>query len=126
MLAATLRQDSAATRYLLVAGQCVFVGDVKYKRLSARGYQHADLYQLLAYLTALGLPVGLLVYPTSEAATEVFQVPMAGKQLRIHILPVDGDPDDIDREVRRLVSTVLTMAHPPATGPSTLISVKAN
>ena len=38
------------------AGQCRFVGDVKYKRLEAEGIQHADLYQLLSYTIATDLP----------------------------------------------------------------------
>lgn len=87
-------------------GECVFAGDVKYKRLSARGYQHADLYQLLAYLTALGLPDGLLIYPSSEANPQTFMVPMSGKRLRVYVLPVHGEPHEIEHEVAHLASTI--------------------
>jgi 5-methylcytosine-specific restriction enzyme subunit McrC len=38
--------------------QCVFVGDVKYKRVNIAGYHHPDLYQLLAYTIASDLPGG--------------------------------------------------------------------
>lgn len=41
----------------------VLVADCKYKRLGAGEHQHHDLYQLLAYCTALGLDRGLLIYP---------------------------------------------------------------
>ena len=42
------------------SGQCLFVGDVKYKRLEAGGIKHPDLYQLLSYAIAADLPRALL------------------------------------------------------------------
>ena len=45
-----------------LGGECVFVGDAKYKRVTVESVPNADLYQLLAYVTALDLPGGLLVY----------------------------------------------------------------
>ena len=41
---------------------CTFVGDAKYKRTKDERVPNADLYQMLAYATALDLPGGLLVY----------------------------------------------------------------
>ena len=38
------------------------VADTKYKELEAQKIVHEDLYQLLAYCVALGLPTGLLIY----------------------------------------------------------------
>jgi hypothetical protein len=46
-------------------GRCVFAGDCKYKRPGGT-VPNADIYQMLAYLTALQLPVGLLIYAASE------------------------------------------------------------
>jgi 5-methylcytosine-specific restriction enzyme subunit McrC len=43
-------------------GQPGAVVDAKYKRERPAGYPDADLYQMLAYSTALGVPVGHLVY----------------------------------------------------------------
>lgn len=86
--------------------RCLFVADVKYKRLSAKGYEHADLYQLLAYLTALGLPEGMLIYPISEAAPATFPVPMGGKRLRVYALPIAGTVEQIDAEVGRLAEAM--------------------
>ena len=34
------------------AKKCVFVGDVKYKKLAPAGFKHGDLYQMLAYTVA--------------------------------------------------------------------------
>ena len=46
--------------------ECVFVGDAKYKMLTDERAPNADLYQMLAYATALDLPGGLLVYAKGE------------------------------------------------------------
>jgi hypothetical protein len=39
---------------------------VKYSRFTLSGIQHPDLYQLLAYTVAAGLPTGLLIYAAGE------------------------------------------------------------
>jgi len=63
------------------------VGDVKYKELEIEGFRHADLYQLLAYCTALGLDQGLLIY-AGEGASKVQVVQRAGialEQVRVDL-----------------------------------------
>jgi len=40
--------------------------DAKYKALRPEAYPHADLYQMLAYCTVLGLSLGHLVYAAGE------------------------------------------------------------
>ena len=49
---------------------CTFVGDAKYKNVSGERAPSADLYQLLAYTTALDLPGGLLVYAQGETSRQ--------------------------------------------------------
>ena len=44
------------------------VVDAKYKSEKPAGYPYADLYQLLAYCTALDVPVGHLVYAEGKPA----------------------------------------------------------
>jgi 5-methylcytosine-specific restriction enzyme subunit McrC len=64
--------------------ECVFVGDAKYKE-TERG-EVDDLYQLLAYCVATGLPEGLLVY--ADARTPMgHQVVLGGP--RLHVESVD-------------------------------------
>ena len=46
---------------------CTFVGDAKYKKVDDRSAPNSDLYQMLAYATALDLPGGLLIYAKGEA-----------------------------------------------------------
>ena len=56
-------------------GICTFVGDAKYKNVTNNtSVPGADLYQLLAYATALNLPGGLLVYAQGEADTWRYRV----------------------------------------------------
>ena len=47
--------------------RCVFVGDAKYKNIDNKPVPNSDLYQMLAYVTALDLPGGLLIYAKGEA-----------------------------------------------------------
>ena len=72
---------------------CTFVGDAKYKRFES--VHNADLYQLLAYVTALDLPGGLLIYAQGEADAASFKVRHSGKQLEVAALDLGGTLDDV-------------------------------
>jgi 5-methylcytosine-specific restriction enzyme subunit McrC len=63
-------------------GRDVAVGDAKYKALEIEEMPNADLYQLLGYCSAMGLPRGLLIYATAQAL-EVQRVLQAGIELRV-------------------------------------------
>lgn len=63
-------------------GQCLFVGDVKYKRTSPAGIIHADLYQLLSYTVASNLRAGLLIYAKGEAEEWCTPLPTLTKSSR--------------------------------------------
>ena len=76
-------------------GQCVFAGDVKYKRLSSPGYQHADIYQLLAYSIATDLPGGLLIYARGEGDPITYRVVHLGKELQIVTLDLEQTPEGV-------------------------------
>lgn len=80
-------------------GRCVFVGDVKYKRIHVAGYHHADLYQLLAYTIASDLPGGVLIYAQGERPEATYTVRHAGKALDVVTLSLDGQPDEILRQI---------------------------
>ncbi len=67
-------------------GDCTFVGDAKYKNLTDKSVPNADLYQLLAYVTARDLPGGLLMYAKGEADTARYEVRHAGKRLEVAAL----------------------------------------
>ena len=83
----------------------MFVGDVKYKRL-APGATNADLYQLLAYATALDLPGGLLVYAEGEPEPEIHTVRHAGKRLEVAALDLSGTLEETLARVETLARRV--------------------
>ena len=117
--ARVLRSDDGARVYLDEAGrvrlkpdlswwdrgECTFVGDAKYKRADD-GVPNADLYQLLAYATALDLPGGMLIYARGEAEPAVHTVRHAGKRLEIHALDLSGPRDELLARVGNLARRV--------------------
>ena len=83
---------------------CTFVGDAKYKRLESA--RHADLYQLLAYVTALDLPGGLLVYAEGEASAARYTVRKSGKWLEVATLNLEGSLDDVLGRVGQVANRI--------------------
>ena len=83
-------------------GGCVFVGDAKYKNIANKGVPNADLYQMLAYVTALDLPGGLLVYAKGEADVATYTVRHSGKRLEVAALDLSGSLEDVLKRVRGL------------------------
>ena len=70
---------------------------------------NADLYQLLAYTTALDLPGGLLIYAQGEAKDVVHRVRHAGKQLEIATLDLSGSVDSLQAEIGKLAERVRSL-----------------
>lgn len=88
---------------------CTFVGDAKYKRVTHAQLPNADLYQLLAYTTALDLPGGLLIYAQGEADDVVHRVRHTGKQLEIATLDLSGRIDSLQAEIGKLAERVRSL-----------------
>ena len=76
-------------------GRDVFVGDAKYKKTAGHAVPNADLYQLLAYTTALDLPGGLLIYAEGEDEPATYEVRNSGKRLEVAALDLSGTLDDV-------------------------------
>ena len=89
-------------------GRCVFVGDAKYKRVRDERVPNADLYQLLAYVTALDLPGGLLVYAKDDDDPETrgmaYDIRNTGKRLEVAVLDLSGTLEDVLGGVKNLAS----------------------
>ncbi|MEV6000377.1 restriction endonuclease [Streptomyces griseomycini] len=85
------------------------VADAKYKVERPGGYPDADLYQMLAYCTALGLGEGHLVYAKGNVGHAAHRVRHAGIVLHQHALDLDQDPvgllADVAEVAARLVDT---------------------
>ncbi|CAN5584035.1 McrBC 5-methylcytosine restriction system component [soil metagenome] len=79
--------------------ECLFVGDVKYKRVDHRGVKHADIYQLLSYTIAADLPGGLLIYAAGEADGAMHEIRHLGKRLQVIPLDLDGTPEQILKQI---------------------------
>ena len=87
-------------------GQWLFVGDAKYKRLQPEGFEHADIYQMLAYCTAADLPSGLLVYAAGEGAPGEYKIRKSGKTIEVANLDLKGAPEAILEQVGELAKRV--------------------
>ncbi len=87
-------------------GEILFVGDAKYKNLTGHSVPNADLYQLLAYATALNLAGGTLIYAQDEAEPHTYEVNYAGKQLSVIALDISRPVDDVLKQVRRLAANL--------------------
>jgi 5-methylcytosine-specific restriction enzyme subunit McrC len=82
------------------------VVDAKYKAEKPSGFPHADLYQMLAYCTALGLPRGHLIYAKGNESAGMHVVRHAGVEILQHALDLDLSPTLLLRQVELLARQV--------------------
>jgi len=78
-----------------VRGSAVAVIDAKYKAEKPAGYPNADLYQLLAYCTVLGLRSGHLVYAKGNEKPVRHVVRRSGIEIFCHAVDLDQPPDEL-------------------------------
>jgi len=81
------------------AGKPAAVLDAKYKAEKPAGYPNADVYQLLAYCTALGLDEGHLIYAKGAEDPAVHEIRNAGTRVAAHALDLELDPETIQGQV---------------------------
>jgi len=87
-------------------GRPVAVADAKYKSESSAGYPNADLYQMLAYCTALKLPRGHLIYAKGAGAAVRHVVREAGVEIFGHALDLDLEPAMLLGQMRDLATFI--------------------
>jgi 5-methylcytosine-specific restriction enzyme subunit McrC len=75
------------------ARAAVAVVDAKYKAEKPAGYPNADLYQLLAYCTVLGLRHGHLVYAKGNENPARHVVRGSGVEIFCRAIDLDQPPD---------------------------------
>jgi 5-methylcytosine-specific restriction enzyme subunit McrC len=75
----------------------VAVGDAKYIEAESAEWPNANLYRLLAYCVALGLPRGLLIYASARPA-EVQRVAAAGIDLEAIGIDLEASTDELMRQ----------------------------
>ncbi|OIV37881.1 restriction endonuclease [Mangrovactinospora gilvigrisea] len=87
-------------------GRPVGVADAKYKAEKPAGFPDADLYQMLAYCTALGVRSGHLVYARGTEPAIRHVIAGADVELVQHVLDLDQDPKPLLRDVDRIASGI--------------------
>lgn len=97
------------------AGRDVAVGDAKYKELNGKRPPPEDLYQLLAYCVALGLPSGLLIYADAPPTGGPYLVEKAGVTLEVAGVDLAGEPAAVLARARGAARRLLEQ-RPPGTG----------
>ena len=84
--------------------RCIAIGDVKYKRTTAEGVVHPDIYQLLAYATATDLKQASVVYAMSPNESEDLmvgrhEVQYAGVVINVFALDLSKSTEEILQQI---------------------------
>lgn len=96
-------------------GAPVAVIDAKYKAEKPAGFPNADLYQLLAYCTALGLEEGHLVYAKGNEGTATHRVRRSPVKIRAHALDLSATPVNLLNQIDDLAAQISTCLGSPMT-----------
>jgi 5-methylcytosine-specific restriction enzyme subunit McrC len=91
-------------------GTTAAVIDAKYKAEKPAGYPNADLYQLLAYCTILGLPAGHLIYARGTASPARHVIQQAGIEIRCHAIDLNQPPEQPIAQMSNLAEVVTATA----------------
>lgn len=104
-----IRPDLLVSRH----GRPTLVADCKYKRVREDTVHHHDVYQTLAYCTALGLDRGMLLYPKHEAP-DLAAIAIRNRDIVIRQVALDlgGAPSDLTAACDALADTVFGWAAP--------------
>jgi len=90
----------------LVQGVPRLIFDAKYKAENPHGrYPNADHYQVLAYCTALSVPVAWLVYAQGSRSQTARAVKNTGIRIVEYSLDLRAEPRDLLRQVDELASS---------------------
>lgn len=86
--------------------RCRAVVDAKYKAERPDGFPDADLYQMLAYCTVLGLEHGHLVYAKGNEQVRTHTVRQAGVVIHCHTLDLAESPAKLLAQVDQLAGRI--------------------
>jgi len=84
--------------------------DAKYKAERPNGFPNADLYQLLAYCTVLGLSEGHLVYAKGNEESRAHDIVGAGVRIHCHTLDLSASPGELLGQVEVLADALTCRA----------------
>ena len=97
-----------------IRGSAVAVLDAKYKAEKPAGYPNADLYQLLAYCTVLGLRTGHLVYAKGDEEPARHVVRRSGIEILCNSIDLDNEPGRLLSQMRDLAGLIASTTRTPA------------
>jgi 5-methylcytosine-specific restriction enzyme subunit McrC len=89
-------------------GSAVAVIDAKYKAEKPAGYPNADIYQLLAYSTVLGLNRGHLVYAKGNEHPARHVVRRSSIEILCHAIDLSQDPEELLGQIHDLADLIAT------------------
>lgn len=81
---------------------CRAVVDAKYKAEKSLRFPNADIYQLLAYCTALGLDDGHLIYAKGEAQARSYRLRNSPVTVHCHTLDLAATPHELLAQVAEI------------------------
>nr|WP_090339729.1 restriction endonuclease [Mycolicibacterium malmesburyense]CRL68238.1 McrBC 5-methylcytosine restriction system component-like protein [Mycolicibacterium malmesburyense] len=87
-------------------GDTTAVVDAKYKAERPEGFPNADLYQMLAYCTVLGLEDGHLVYAKGNETVSTHTVQRSGVTIHCHALDLALPPTELLKQINELTSVM--------------------
>jgi 5-methylcytosine-specific restriction enzyme subunit McrC len=82
--------------------------DAKYKAEKNTRYPNADLYQMLAYCTVLGLRSGHLIYAKGNEEPAHHFVRKSGIEIICHAIDLDTEPEVLLAQMRDLADEIAT------------------
>lgn len=88
-------------------GDPLAVVDAKYKAEQPKGFPEHDVYQMLAYCTALGLPEGHLVYAKGNEPSRTHVVVRADIEIHCHALDLSLHPAKLLQRIGELAAFTL-------------------
>jgi 5-methylcytosine-specific restriction enzyme subunit McrC len=89
-----------------IRGSAVAVVDAKYKAEKPARYPNADLYQLLAYCTVLGLRNGHLIYAKGDQEPTRHVVRHSGIEIFCRAVDLDLEPDTLLAQMHDLAGLI--------------------
>ena len=99
-------------------GTPLAVVDAKYKAEKPAGYPNADLYQLLAYCTVLGLDRGHLVYAKGSENPAHHVVRRSGIEILCHAVDLDQEPGVLISQMYDIAQTIASVHLTAAVAPT--------
>lgn len=91
-------------------GRCLWVGDVKYKKVASLEYPNADIYQATAYAIATGLDDVTLIYAAGEREPGAITVVNVGKRVEVVTIDLTVPPAALLGQVQEIAGRMLARA----------------